>query len=618
MPFGPIIDAELKRLARHRRWYVLRFALGLGLLLLVYHGYSQWAGLWPGMTELNDWYLQMVASRILYIILIGQTVAVAILAPLLAAGAVAEEKGRKTLHYLLSSRLSGPGIILGKAVARLLLVLMLLAMTAPLVVILSILGRVEPRILLAIYAPTLTTVAFEVSLAILISTLARRGRDALLVTIVVGLAWFAAPTLLENVLTDLLEPWPSIYYRWIEPINGPLIELSPLTLTRSIRRGFDATMAEIGVMMVHQAVGVAAMLALASWALRPAFRRQGDSSGRRPLRSRLGRLLALRLRRRHPVGDAPMLWKETHGTPGSRLVALISIASAVTVVLIGHDSFSRSIPQSWRALLDHGYRIGPGDPRQILNVELRVSAAGLFAVWSLLMMIVAATSVSREREDDTWISLVSTPLEGREILGAKLLGAAWSCRHLAYAILGLIAFGAVLGAFHPLGALIGVAQSATFGLFVVALGTMISIRARTTTGAIGAGVIALVVLGLIAPMMIASVEDRPGPAPYATSQPLLLGMGLLSQDDVADVRGYLEGRGVDPRREDVIVGTWAVAVGSLAYLALGPILLAWAYRRFDRLLDRPRRPLMAFEPPARPTSAAPAAGARASLPAGRA
>ena len=78
-------------------------------------------------------------------------------------------------------------------------------------------------------------------------------------------------------------------------------------------------------------------------------------------------------------------------------------------------------------------------------------AAGLFPVWSLLLMIASATSVSREREDDTWISLVSTPLSGREILRAKLLGAAWSCRHLAYAILGIMAFGVAIGATHPLG-----------------------------------------------------------------------------------------------------------------------------------------------------------------------
>ena len=53
MPFGPIIDAELTRLARHGAWYVLRVALGLGLLSLLYSGYE---GAAPGLrSEAGRW-----------------------------------------------------------------------------------------------------------------------------------------------------------------------------------------------------------------------------------------------------------------------------------------------------------------------------------------------------------------------------------------------------------------------------------------------------------------------------------------------------------------------------------------------------------------------------------
>jgi ABC-type transport system involved in multi-copper enzyme maturation permease subunit len=370
-------------------------------------------------------------------------------------------------------------------------------------------------------------------------------------------------------------------------------------------------------MMAHQAVGSAVLLALATWALRPAFRRGDGSAKRRQARTRAGRLLTRRWRPRPPVGDDAMLWKETQGTPGSRLVALVSILTALAVVMIGYDSFKTTIPRSWQAFRLHGYRLDDADPRHVLGIELRVAAAGLFGVWSLLLMIASATSISREREDDTWTSLVSTPLSGREILRAKLLGAAWSCRHLAYAILGVIAFGVALGATHPLGALLAGAQLAAFGLFVSAAGTLISIRMRTTSAALGLGVVVLVALDLIAPIILGVVVRENGALPLLPSQPILIALGMLTPRNLEEIRRYLWSNDVErwsPRIREVV---FTAAIGSLAYLALGPILLAWAYRRFDRLLDRPRRPLISFAP-GHPTSAAPAGAARASLPAGRA
>ncbi len=616
MPFGPIIDAELTRLARQRRWYVLRVALGLGLLFLLYSGYEGTSYLVRGGSgEYNDWALRVLASVILRTVLIGQTVAVFFLAPMLCAGAIAEEKQRKTLHYLLASRLSSVEIVVGKLAARLLLVAMPIVMVVPVIVITMILGSFEIELLLVVYAATLTTVVFEASLAILVSTFARRGREALLLTFLLGLSWFVGPTLLLGVMTDLSEPWPSIYYRWLDPINAPLIKLTPIGLYPP-GTTLPALLARVRTMMIYQAVGSFVLLALATWGLRPAFRRSGGAAGRHTARGRLGRFLSRRWRPRRPIGDDPMLWKETHGTPGSRLIALVSIMAASTVVLMGYDSLKDSMPRSWRALVENGYRIAESDPRRALNAELRVAAAGLIGVWGLLLMINAATSISREREDDTWISLISTPLPGREILRAKLVGSAWSCRHLAYAILGIIALGTVMGAFHPLGAAIAVAQMAAFGLFVVAAGTLISLRAKTTAAAIGAGVVLLLGLGLIVPLMIGSVS-RPGPSAFATSHPVLFACGLLSHPNVEEVRAAFAATPHDRFHRRTREAVFVIGGGSLAYLALGPILLAWAYRRFDRVLDRPRRPVTATAP-AHPKSAAPGAGARATHPAGRA
>ena len=32
MPFGPIVDAELLRIARQKQWYIYRFVIGLAII----------------------------------------------------------------------------------------------------------------------------------------------------------------------------------------------------------------------------------------------------------------------------------------------------------------------------------------------------------------------------------------------------------------------------------------------------------------------------------------------------------------------------------------------------------------------------------------------------------
>ena len=134
-------------------------------------------------------------------------------------------------------------------------------------------------------------------------------------------------------------------------------------------------------------------------------------------RGRIGRLLARRWLPRPAVGDDPMLWKETHGTPGSRLLALVSLP--------GRDDgrrdgvrFAQGLDAAFLAKpVENGYRIAESDPRRALNAELsQASTEQPNALGPLADAVNAATSISREREDDTWISLISTPLPGREIL----------------------------------------------------------------------------------------------------------------------------------------------------------------------------------------------------------
>src|SRR5436305_1279842 len=121
---GPVFDVELLTLARRKRYYAFRFLYGLLLLFLIAQndpavngGYHVGAS-----GELSIQELAEVGRMMFTTFAWSQAVVVLMITPALVAGVIADEKQRKTLHYLLSSRLTSGEIVLGKLCARMLTV----------------------------------------------------------------------------------------------------------------------------------------------------------------------------------------------------------------------------------------------------------------------------------------------------------------------------------------------------------------------------------------------------------------------------------------------------------------------------------------------------------------
>ena len=88
-------------------------------------------------------------------IAIGQEILVLALTPALVAGVIADEKQRKTLHYLLASQLTSSEIVLGKLLVRMLYVGVLLGVSLPVLSLLVLLGGIDPRLVLLACGATL-------------------------------------------------------------------------------------------------------------------------------------------------------------------------------------------------------------------------------------------------------------------------------------------------------------------------------------------------------------------------------------------------------------------------------------------------------------------------------
>src|SRR5262249_23184183 len=84
-----------------------------------------------------------------------QLAAAVVLTPILTAGAITEERGRRTLDFVLLTHLKDREIIVGKLAARLAQVALILLTGMPVLGLVQLLGGVDPNIVLAAFAATL-------------------------------------------------------------------------------------------------------------------------------------------------------------------------------------------------------------------------------------------------------------------------------------------------------------------------------------------------------------------------------------------------------------------------------------------------------------------------------
>jgi ABC-type transport system involved in multi-copper enzyme maturation permease subunit len=578
---GPVFERELMVTARRRRFYALRAGYGLALLAAIVatvctaeepRDLGALAGL-------------RLSGLVFQNLLLVQGLAVLFLTPALVAGAIAEEFQRTTLHELLASDLSSAEIVLGKLGARLSHVGVLVATGLPLLLAAGRFGGVDPGFIFGAVAATCSTSFFLGSLAILGSTQTRSVRGAMNFTFTLVLTWLILPG-----ATDVLMPRGGeisrAVHEWIGPVNAWVAATSPFTLWLDVQRGAVSGAAALGSrvawMVVLQTVYGTLLATVAVACLRPSFRaRAGGRAGR----SRRGPARAERSesRRRPQCGDDPMLWKEVFllrtprfYRPAGVLVVLIlgGLLAWSTAALAG---------PAMREVVREGYGIAPaGSARAMFLMYLRIVGTGVALVYLLGVASDAAASFTSERENDTWISLITTPLTGTEIIRAKMLGAIWNIRHTAGVLVGLWGVGLLVGSLHPLGVLAALAELAAFTAFTAALGTWISLRARHTMQALARVMASLLLLNAGSLLFTLPVLGR-RPLALAACGPLLLAASSfgLAPTPALEAIGVGPGQGQGPE----MLLTCVVRV-------VGAAAAAWALARsacrgFDAYLDRP-------------------------------
>jgi ABC-type Na+ efflux pump permease subunit len=607
----PILFRELVSVARKRGTLTGR-SLFAGLLLAVIFAtlaswyYWEQGHLSPAVMRrvAQQSFLWIVAVHASLIVVVGTAGAIAI----------AGEKERRTLDFLLGTRLSNAEIILGKVAACLAALFMILAAGFPVMLLLHVLGAIDLGLIGLAYAALASTAFLVLAVSIWISVGASDSRSAAGGAMFVFIAWLLVPFFVAVLFPGLRIRVPG----FLQTINSWLLASSPMgLLLRFAPGGFRASgafAAAIAQMIELQLLAGACFVLVSITRLRAAFRVNvgGDGLLRRRKRARP----SWRLRPRPPVGDDPILWREMYTSQthiALQLVGLVIGLGVYGVLSYGTCFFGwRAAVEVWQQgytasttsgerpefnwftrffITETGGTAAVDLARTDFNLFLRGITAPVVFLLGLMAAAVASELIVTERAKDTWNGLIATSLSGFEILRSKLLACLWRLRALLVTLLGLWTIGLASGAVHPLGYLLTALELIAWTWFCMSIGLLVALRsggAATSSSAmlnlLGLPIASLA-LPYLLPARLSSVLWG------AASWPFVTWLSLLSYRDVRAALEYP----VYPHLQWIALYTREGPLPVLAACLIGIIapllggLWTWRYvtRHFDRLIGRP-------------------------------
>ena len=611
MDLRPIFNRELMAAARQKRlWGNRWFFVGM-LLTIILGDFAAWY-YWENGHVSNHVMARVALQAFLWMLLAHTSVAIDVFATR-AAPSIAGEKDRRTLDFLLATRLGNAEIVLGKLAACMTVFVTSVAAGLPVMLLLYPLGGVDLRLILLGYAGLITTGFFMIALAIWVSTGTTDARGAGGASVLLMIAWLMGPFFVSMVFPRVGLRLPS----FLLTANTWVLYSSPIGLMLKIGGGATLSSGLADAVAWMSGLQVAGGALLVIWAiarLRSAYRLNVSGDSQR-LTSRLTRP-GWRWRPKPPVGNDPILWREMHvsraGFVSNALgfVVTLGIYCALgyvtfffarpALIELWHHGYGAGITSAerpeWNLMIRFfmpGYGVNP--PADIARTEFNLFLRNITTTVIFMVTLVAggmaAEGIVSERTRETWDSLIATPLTARDILRSKMLVALWRMRLLLATLLGLWTIGLCAGAIHPLGFVVSLLVVAALTWFMLTFGMYISVGAKDMGAATGStmGLLFLTIglggLPFLLPGRLNSVLWGAG------SPPFVAWMSLVSYRDVRNAWHYPD----YPLLQWMQIATgeralWVVAtclIGVMAPTIGGFYLWRYALAHFDRLIGRP-------------------------------
>jgi ABC-type transport system involved in multi-copper enzyme maturation permease subunit len=425
---GPIFNREALTVPRRPQHYVGRAAY-LGLLWLL--GLTAWQATvgWNQTPMLYD--TGRFGPLFFRLSIFVQLGILLFFSALSAAGAVAQEKDRRTFILLLLSDLSSTEIVLGKMLGSLLPILFFLGGVIPLLMLTIFLGGVAPEQVAQAVIVLVATTLVAGSVGNLVALWRDKTFPALALTFLILVFYLVLTQGLALLAGDEPPDWLEHFRAWVDPFKAIDSVLQPPSDPAPLlppAYGFAVVMAGIGLLLNLWAI----------WKVRvwnpsgePIMQRENvdedtteDREKRRSIHAAPGPV--------REVGENPILWRETATRAYGRRPLLVKLAYFLVAGLICYAAI--------RPLF------GPGGPGSF------AAAYGLVPLGILSLLLLAAqsaTAITSERDLGALDLLLVTDLTPKEFIYGKLAGIIYNAKEYLLPPLLLLGFYAYLDVFHP-------------------------------------------------------------------------------------------------------------------------------------------------------------------------
>lgn len=437
---GPIFDKELRVSSRRRRNYFLRFAyIGLLSIFVVFVWYIAVAISSSGSAAFQISRMSEAGKYIITSIIWFQFIAVQLIAVIMLSASVSDEIHHRTLGLLMTTPINSFQIVMGKLFGKLLQLVLLLAISLPLLAIVRVFGGVPWDYVISSLCITLTSAIFAGSISLYFSIYTKRAHEVVIKTI---FACFAFYTILPGLVKLL-----SFAYKSLLVPDFVLFYINPfMVMSLNTQRVLSPSLGTLTLSWpLHCAImigGSSLFLALSTLSVRRVGLRQATGQAG-IFSSRKDRRIATKNRaagadstaisvRYRGIKGPPVIWKQMKISlmKGSRLRIVITSVLLITVLfaVYGYCAYEKAF----------------GHKEVQIGFVLVYFFLGLFRTATL-----AASSITSEKEARTWPILLATPLDNRQIVFGKIIGSCLRCWPFWLLLAAHVIVFSLAGCIHP-------------------------------------------------------------------------------------------------------------------------------------------------------------------------
>jgi ABC-type transport system involved in multi-copper enzyme maturation permease subunit len=495
---GPIFDKELRVSSRRRRNYVLRFAY-LAILtvfvVLVWHSMVKYQG--AAAYRISQ--MSEAGKAIITTITMFQFVATQLIAVVMLSTSISDEIYNRTLGVLMTTPINSFQIVMGKLFSKLLQIILLLAISLPLLATVRVFGGVPWDYIISSVCITLTAVIFAGVLSLYFSIGGRRAYAVILKTLfTLGTLYLFIPIMVVLVSRSLVPTirQPLMLYS-IVMLPNPFVVMQINTVTMMSPGGAGFMPIQL-LWPLHCGIMLGASVVLLAWSMRIVRRvALRQATGQLDLttknkhnlkKKKLSFKTAIPHRQsgliRHVKGS-PVVWKELRAPiiQGSRKKNIIGLVITIIALLI---TYAVNMKEK---LLDEDFA--------------HIAYTLIFVIIGLITNIVlSATTITTEKETRSWPILLATSMSDWQILIGKAVGVFRRCLPIWLLLAGHLILFITVKYIHPI-AVVHLAILVTWiVVFLSGSGLYFSTRLKRTTSAVIANFALALTLWAVIPLLL--------------------------------------------------------------------------------------------------------------------